>query len=90
MLADTCIEVALGLLFLSLNNADINFIERSIVGPTLRTYSAVETLPITYQVKLIDKKEFAKVAFDRNLETFVVYIIALKTTGMTIYLFRAN
>ena len=32
-----------------------------------------KTLPTTSQVELIDKKEFAKAALDKNLETFVVY-----------------
>ncbi len=41
-------------------------------------YIAVEALPITSRVKLIDKREFAKAAMDGNPETFVVYVAALE------------
>lgn len=50
----------------------------------------MKTLPTTSQVELIDKKKFAKVALDTNLETFVLYISALKAIKRpTIYLFQA-
>ena len=43
-------------------------------GPTppLRLYQ------LTKWVKLIDKKEFAKTALDKESETFVVHVAALK------------
>lgn len=55
LLANTSIEVVLGMLFLTLSTADIRFSERELVW---RTYTAAET-PATWRVELIDKKEFA-------------------------------
>lgn len=47
---------------------------------------AVKTLPTINQVQLIDKYEFARVALDKNSETFVVYIATLETIELDIYL----
>lgn len=44
-------------------------------------------MPTTKNVKLINKKEFAKTALDKKSQTFVVYVIALKTLEITIHLF---
>lgn len=35
-------------------------------------------LHTTCQVKLFDKKKFAKIALDNNFETFVIYIAIIK------------
>ncbi len=50
-------------------------------------YTSVEALPTTCWAKLIDKREFAKAALDKNCETFVIYVLALE--AMTIHLFQA-
>ena len=78
-------EVILGMLFLSLNNANVKFAELEKL--TWKTYIVTEALPTTSQVKLIGKKKFAKIALNKNSETFVVYISALEV--MAIYLSRA-
>lgn len=70
--------------FLSLNNADIDF---KVKGLTQRKYSTAKALPTISQIQLINKCIFIKTTLDKNLETFVVYIIVLKTTKMTIYPF---
>ena len=77
-------EVVLGMLFLTLSNADIQFVEKEL---TWKSYTAALALPTTKRVELIDKKKFAKVALDEESETFVVHVAALKTplAGMTIY-----
>ena len=75
LLADTSIEVVLGMPFLALSNADIQFDTESF---TWRSYSAAEALPTTRRVELIDKHEFAKAALDENSETFVVHVAALE------------
>lgn len=49
----------------------------------------VEVLPTTTEVKLIDKKEFAKAAVNKKLETFIVHVSALKATRDLIYPFQA-
>ena len=84
LLAETSMEMVLGMLFLILSNADIQFAEKKF---TWRSYTAVEALPITKQVELIDKKEFAKTALDEESKIFVVHVAALEApvAGMTIY-----
>lgn len=49
-----------------------------------------EALPTTTWVKLIDKKEFAKAVVNKNLETFIVHVSALKATGDLIHPFQAT
>lgn len=50
-----------------------------------------EILSTTRLIQLINKKEFAKVALDKNFMTFVLYIITLEATklaGIAIYLLQ--
>lgn len=65
--------------FFSLNNADVKFVEKP-KKLIWKSYTTVETLPITSRIKLINKKKFAKVVLNVNFETFVVYMSALETT----------
>lgn len=65
------------MLFLFLTNANFQFSAGKL---TWKPYNFAAVLPITSQMKLIDKKEFAKIALDKNLKTFVVYISALEVT----------
>ncbi len=74
--------VVLGMPFLALSNADIPF---GTEKPTWRTYIVTEALPTTSRVKLIDKREFAKVALNGNLETFVVHVLALDVAESLIH-----
>ena len=60
--------------FLTLSNADVQFVEKEL---TWRSYTTAEALPTTKRVELIDKKEFAKAALDENSETFVVHVASL-------------
>lgn len=77
------------MLFLALNNANIEFIELGKV--TSRFYTAVEILSTTSRVELINKQKFVKPAGDKNSETFVIYIAILKVlTPMPIHLFSAS
>ena len=75
MLAYTSMEMVLGMLFLALSNADIQFGAERL---TWRSYTAAEALPTARQVEPIDKHEFAKAALDENSETFVVHVAALE------------
>ena len=77
LLADISTGVVLGMPFLTLSNADVQFIEKEL---TWRTYSTAEALPTTKRVELINKKEFAKAALDENSETFVVHVASLNLT----------
>lgn len=75
------------MLFFILNNINIQFVKKELIW---RFYTAAETLPITKQVKHIDKKKFANIALEKESKTFVVYVAVLEALiiGMTIYLFR--
>ena len=56
LVAETRMEVVLGMLFLTLSSANIRFAERELVWST---YIDAETLRTTRRVEVIDKKEFA-------------------------------
>ncbi len=71
--------------FLSFSNADVGFAK--LEKFTWRLYTAREALLITRQVKLINKREFAKARLDKNSETFVMHVAALKV--MLIQPFKA-
>ena len=88
LLANTSIEVVLGMPFLTLSNANIQFAEKEL---TWRSYTAAKALPTTKRIELIDKKEFAKAMLDAKSETFMVHVSALEAplSGMTIHLSRA-
>ncbi len=79
-------EVVLGMPFLALSNADVQFSAEKL---TWRSYTVAEVLPTTSRFELIDKKEFAKPALDENLETFVVHVSALDIAEPSIRLSRA-
>ncbi len=85
MLANTYIEVVLKMSFLAFANANFQFGTEEL---TWKIYTIIEALPTTSQVKLIDKRKFAKAALDVNLETFVIYVLALKTPEDLIHPFR--
>ena len=83
LLADTTMEVVLGMPFLTLSNADIQFVQKEL---TWRTYITKDALPTTRTVELIDKEEFAKAALDENIEAFVVHVSFLSLgSKMTIH-----
>ena len=73
LLADTSMKVVLGMPFLALSNADIQF---GVETFTWRSYTVAEVLLTARRVELIDKHEFAKAALGKNSETFVVHFAA--------------
>ncbi len=83
LLADTSMEVVLGMPFLSFNNTDVEFVELKKL--TWRSYTTVEALLTTSRMELIDKREFAKAAMDENSEAFVVHMSALDVAESSIY-----
>ena len=82
LLADTRMEIVLGMLFQSFSNVDIQLDTESF---TWSSYSAAEALPTTRWVKLIDKHKFAKAALNENSETFVVPVATLKTLELVVH-----
>lgn len=65
-------EVVLEMPFLSLNNVNIRFTE--IANFIWKNYIVAEVLSITERVEIIDKREFAGAALDKNAKTFIVHI----------------
>ena len=78
-MADISAEVVLGMPFLTLSNADVQFVENEL---TWRSYTTAKALPTTKRIELINKKAFAK---DENSETFVVYVASLSFTLLDVH-----
>ena len=80
LVANVSLEVILGMFFLTLSGADIDFLRREL---RWRTYTTQEALPTTKRIELVGKKEFAVSALDPEYETFVVHIALLCSTPLT-------
>ena len=76
LVANVSPEVVLGMLFLTLSGADVNFSGRKL---RWKTYTVKEALPTTRRVELVGKKEFAAAALDPESETFVVHVASLSS-----------
>ena len=74
LLANTSMEVVLGMPFLTLSNADIRFAARELEW---RTYTVAEALPTTERVELFNTKEFAAAALGVDDEAFVVHVASV-------------
>ncbi len=74
LLADVSPDIVLGMPFLTMSNADVDFQARDLQW---RSYITGEVLPTTRRVELIGKKEFVAVALDLEHEAFVVHVAAL-------------
>ena len=80
LVANVSPEVVLGMSFLTLSGADIDF---SVPELRWRTYTTEEMLPTTRHVKLVGKKEFVAVALDPEHEAYVVHVASLRSTPLT-------
>ena len=69
-------NIVLEMLLFFLSNANIYFDIKKLIQ---RVYTIEETILICRRVQLIDKNKFVKVVLDENFETFVIYVVALKT-----------
>ncbi len=74
LLADVSPDIVLGMPFLTMSNANINFQAWDLQW---RSYTTGEVLPTTRLVELIGKKKFAAIALDPEHESFVIHIVAL-------------
>lgn len=81
-MADTNVDIILGMSFETFSNSDIVFANREL---TWRFYTIDETLSTTWRVEFIDKQEFTKAELDEDVETFLIYISSLSLKLMTIY-----
>ena len=80
-MADTSVEVVLGMPFLALSKVKVDFAERKL---TWKVYTIAEALPTIKRVQIIGLKEFAKAALDPDQEAFVVYV-ATFFSSMEVY-----
>ena len=76
LMANISPEVVLGMPFLILSGADVDFLGREL---RWRTYTTKETLTTTRRVELMGKKEFAAAALDSESETFVIHVALLSS-----------
>lgn len=75
LLAETSIEVILGMLFLKFSNADIKFLAVELIW---KTYTVTKALSTAKKEELIDKHEFAKAVLDKDFETFIIHVSTLE------------
>ena len=76
LVANISPEVVLGMPFLTLSGADVDFLGREL---RWRTYSTEEALPTTRHVKPVGKKKFAAAALDSEYETYVVHVGSVRS-----------
>ena len=79
LVANVSPEVVLGMPFLTLSGADVDFSGWEL---RWRTYTTKKALPTTRRVELVGKKEFAAAALDPEHETYVVYVASLSSTPL--------
>ena len=84
LVADTSVEVVLGMPFLAFNKVEVDFKEKEL---TWKAYIIAKVLPTIKRVQIISPKEFAKMALNLDQETFVVYV-ATFFNSMEIHLDR--
>ena len=71
LVANVSPKVVLGMSFLNLSSADIDFLDQELLW---RTYTINQAFPTIRYVKLIGKKKFAAAALDPKHKTFVVHV----------------
>ena len=79
LVANVSLEVVLGMPFLTLSNANVDFLGQDL---RWRTYTTEKALPTTRCVELMGKKEFAVAILDPEYETYVVYIASLSSAPL--------
>ena len=89
LVANISSEVILGMPFLTLRDADVDFSGQDLWW---KTYSTEEALPTTKRIELVGKKEFPAVAPDPEHETYVIHIASLNSillvAFLNVHLFR--
>ena len=82
LVANVSPEIVLEILFFTLSDANIDFLDRE---RKWKTYTIYEVFLTTRSIELKGKKEFAAVVLDPKHETFVFYIASLNCTLLNIY-----
>ncbi len=78
LLADVSPDIVLGMPFLTMSNADVDFQAQDLKW---KSYTTGKVLPTIRRVELIEKKEFAAAALDPEHETFVVHVAAVSVNS---------
>ena len=71
LVANISPEIVLGMPFLTLSSADVDFLGREL---RWRTHSTEKAFPTTRRVELVSKKEFTAAALDPEYETYIVHV----------------
>ena len=74
LVANVSPKVVLGMLFLTLSGADVDFSGREF---RWRTYTTEEALSTTRRIELVGKKEFAAAALNSEHKTYIVHVASL-------------
>ena len=74
MVANVSAEVVFEMLFLTLSDVDVDFSDRELCW---RIYTTKKAFPTTRRIELVGKKEFADIALDSELETYIVHVASL-------------
>ena len=86
LLANVKLDIVLEMLFLTINNASINF---QIQNLQQRFYIIRDKLLTTRQIELIRKKKFKTAAFDLEYKAFVIHIATFNINlGNKVYLLK--
>ena len=75
LVANISREIVLGMFFLTLSGADIDFLGQEL---RWRVYTIKEAFPITRRIKPVGKKKFAAIALNLEYETYIVYVISVR------------
>ena len=87
LVANVSLKVVFGMLFLTLNSADVDFSDQKLWW---RTYITKETFSTIGCVKLVGKIEFAAAVLNLEHEIFVVHIALLLATSLSSTSLNAN
>lgn len=79
--------MVLEMLFFTFSNANIQFDKKKLIWSF---YTIAKALPTTKWVELINKKESAKTALDKNIKAFVVYVTFFSLNKPTISIYLAQ
>ena len=79
LVANMSPEVVLGMPFLTLNGANVDFLGREL---RWKIYSTEKALPTTRRIKLMVKKEFAAATLDPKHETYVIHVGSVNSNAL--------
>ena len=71
LVANVSLKIVLRMLFFTLNDANVDFLDQEL---RLKTYITKEAFLTTRRIELIDKKEFAAIALGSAYETYIVHV----------------